>query len=110
MSVGTEVHAGGDSRKRTSFLQTQPALWSFGLCLALRKRTGVLKQAVVGVSGRPALICTETNLVAVGLRGQLLVQRSHMGCQSLESIPDFVLLSSRDRHISQEPNSGELSR
>lgn len=46
----------------------------------------------------------DTDLVAVGLRGQLLVQRSHVGCQSLESIPHFVLLSSRNRCISQ----GEL--
>lgn len=33
-----------------------------------------------------------TDLVAVGLRSQLLVQRSHLGCQMLESIPEFTLL------------------
>lgn len=93
MSVGAEVHAGGDSRKRAAFLQTQPAVWSFGLCLALededRGQLCVCKQLQ-----RPWM---ETNLVAVGLRGQLLVQRSHVGRQSLESILDFVLLSSRNR-------------
>lgn len=51
------------------------------------------------------LVWTETNLVAVGLRRQLLVQRSHVGCQSLESIPDFVLLSSRNTFISQGEKS-----
>lgn len=108
MSVGAEVHAGGDSRKGTAFPQTQPALWSFGLCLALKKEDRVKEllsvcRDVQRSSGQ------ETNLVAVGLRGQLLVQRGHVGCQSLESVPDFVLLSSGDRPISREQKRSELT-
>lgn len=57
----------------------------------------VLREAVSEASGQPALLGPQTNLVAVGLWGQLLVQRSHVGCQSLESIPDFVLLTNRSR-------------
>jgi len=36
VSVSTEVHAGGDPREGSALLQTQPALRSGGLRLALR--------------------------------------------------------------------------
>lgn len=36
VSVGTEVHASGDPREWTAFLQAQPAVWSFGLGQALK--------------------------------------------------------------------------
>lgn len=41
-------------------------------------------------------ICLCTNLVTVGLWGQLFVQRSHLSCQMLEVIPEFLLLASKN--------------
>lgn len=106
VSVGTEVHASGDPRERTTFLQAQPAVWSFRLGQALKdtERNFVsgtqtcLKGTGVPGPVRDSWEGLTTDLVAVGLRCQLLVQWSHLGCQMLESIPEFSLLVIKKRH------------
>lgn len=52
----------------------------------------------VGFDSKGILLCISlcTYLVLVGLWGQLLVQRSHLSCQLLEVIPEFLLLTSKN--------------
>lgn len=49
-----------------------------------------------------------TDLVAVGLRSQLLVQWSHLGCQMLESIPEFSLLVMGEKKNTQTGSIREV--
>lgn len=49
-----------------------------------------------------------TYLVTVGLWGQLLVQRSHLRCQILEVIANFVLLTRKNMDHRSEHRATEL--
>lgn len=55
------------------------------------------------------LSATTTNLVTIGLWGQFLVQRSHLSCQMLESIPEFSLLTRKDMNHRKEQNTDPQS-